>query len=342
MGPPQRAGWAPLSSHVLGAVLNIGTLAIFVLKGDGGILNLAWLRIQSSLWRVLNVVLDLQYLRQWIGRIERSTDIVTPTPVAALAATLDRDDPLPRSGDKLPPLWHWLYFLPLHRLSELSAEGHAKRGGFLPPVPLLSRMWAGGRLVFHRPLSVGAKIERISTIQDVSHKTGRSGELVFVMVKHEVFDREGIALTEEHDIVYREMPKWGTVAAAPIPAPADPEWTRAIVPDPILLFRYSALTFNGHRIHYDRHYAIDVEGYPGLIVHGPLQATLLLDLLRRKDPAATINRFQFRAVKPVFDNTSFTLCGKLLGDSQVRLWVADHGGALAMEGTATLTRFPEP
>ena len=279
---------------------------------------------------------DVQYLRRWIGRTERTTDIGTPTPIAALAATLDRDDPLPRSGDQLPPLWHWLYFLPLHRQSELGADGHAKRGGFLPPVPLPSRMWAGGRLVFHRPLSVGEKIERISTIQDVSQKTGRSGELVFVVVQHEVFDKEGIAFTEEHDIVYREMPKRGAVAATPMPVPADAEWAREIVPDPVLLFRYSALTFNGHRIHYDRRYAIEVEGYPGLVVHGPLQAILLLDLLRREKPTATINRFQFRTMKPVFDATSFKLCGKSLSDSQIRLWVANHRGALAMEGIATL------
>ena len=144
--------------------------------------------------------LDLDHLRQWIGRRERLTDTIGPTPPAALAATLDRDDPRPQAGDALPPLWHWLYFLPLHRQSEIGPDGHAKRGGFLPPVPLPRRMWAGGRLEFLRPLRVGSQVERVSTIREVSHKSGRSGELVFVLVRHELNDADGLALTEEHDI----------------------------------------------------------------------------------------------------------------------------------------------
>lgn len=280
--------------------------------------------------------LDLQHLRQWVGKSERISDSVTSAPVAALAATLDRDDPRPQPGDLLPPLWHWLYFLPLHRQSELGPDGHARRGGFLPPVPLPRRMWAGGRVVFQRPLRVGEAIERVSTIQDVSHKSGRSGELVFVLVRHEISSAEGVALTEEHDIVYRDMPKAGTPVPASTPAPVDANWSREIVSDDVLLFRYSALTFNGHRIHYDRRYVTEVEHYPGLVVHGPLQATLLLDLLRRELPRATVKRFEFRAMKPVFDTAPFKVCGKSLDDGRIRLWVADHEGALAMDATATV------
>ncbi len=280
------------------------------------------------------MTLDIDHLRQWIGRTETLHDVVTPTPVAALSATLDRDDPPPRTGDALPPLWHWLYFLPLHRQSEIGPDGHAKRGGFLPPVPLPRRMWAGGRLTFERPLRVGETIERRSTIVEVSHKAGRSGDLVFVLVRHEVFDSEGRALTEEHDIVYRDPPRADEAPAAPKPAPADAAWQRRIVPDEVLLFRYSALTFNGHRIHYDRRYVTETEGYPGLIVHGPLIATLLADLLRR-NVAAPMTAFRFRAVRPVFDLAPFDVCGRAGNiETEAVAWARDPDGAVAMEASA--------
>ncbi|MGH7212230.1 MAG: FAS1-like dehydratase domain-containing protein, partial [Acetobacteraceae bacterium] len=191
--------------------------------------------------------LDIDHLRCWTGRREVAEDVVTPVPVAALAATLDRRDPPPRAGDPLPPLWHWLYFLPLHRQSEIGTDGHAKRGGFLPPVPLPRRMWAGGRFTFQRPLRIGEAIRRTSLIAQVSHKSGRSGDLVFVLVRHEVAGAEGgIAVIEEHDIVYRAAPQPGETAPAPRPAPAvTAAWRRDIAPDAVLLFRYSALTFNG-------------------------------------------------------------------------------------------------
>ncbi|WP_019140948.1 FAS1-like dehydratase domain-containing protein [Noviherbaspirillum massiliense] len=281
--------------------------------------------------------MDIDHLRSWIGRTETLDDLVTPTPIAALAATLDRDDPQPRKGDALPPLWHWLYFLPLHRRSELGQDGHARRGGFLPPVPLPRRMWAGGRLRFHHPLRVGEDISRTSQIVDVSHKQGRSGELVFVLVRHEISNDQGVALTEEHDIVYRDNPKPEDPVAEPPAAPAEAAWSRVITPDDVLLFRYSALTFNGHRIHYDRRYVTEVEGYPGLIVHGPLIATLLVDLLRRNLPQADLAEFSFRAVSPVFDVAPFSVCGQPEADGKtVRLWAKNAGGGLAMQATARL------
>jgi 3-methylfumaryl-CoA hydratase len=283
------------------------------------------------------MTLDIEHLRKWIGKTESRDDQITPTPIAALSATLDRDDPLPRTGDPLPPLWHWLYFLPIHRQSEIGPDGHAKRGGFLPPVPLPRRMWAGGRLRFEQPLRVADAISRISRIADVSLKQGRAGPLVFVLVRHEISNTQGLAWTEEHDIVYREHPKSGEKAPAPEPGPTDAPWERTIHPDDVLLFRYSALTFNGHRIHYDRRYVTEVEGYPGLIVHGPLIATLLLDLLRRKMPEATVARFAFRAVSPLFDIAPFSVCGKPQGDGKtIELWAKNREGALAMQATAEL------
>jgi 3-methylfumaryl-CoA hydratase len=281
------------------------------------------------------VDIAIDELKAWIGRQETLTDTVTPVPVKAMSATLDRDDSEPKAGDPLPPLWHWLYFLPIHRQSEIGPDGHPKRGGFLPPVPLPRRMWAGSRFSFHRPLQVGEAITRTSTVADVSMKVGRTGPLVFVLVRHELGDAAGPAISEEHDIVYREFPKPGEAAPTPPAAPADADWRRDIVPDDVLLFRYSALTFNGHRIHYDRKYVTEVEGYPGLIVHGPLIATLLVDLLRRNSDRP-LKSFKFRAVSPLFDIAPFAVCGKPGTDGKVALWAQNSQGQLAMDGEAVL------
>ena len=284
---------------------------------------------------------QLAHLRSWMGKSETTSDQITPTSVRGMSATLDRDDAAPVAGTTLPLLWHWLYFLPQARQSELGADGHPTRGGFLPPVPLPRRMWAGGRLQWEtaNPMRVGETVERVSTIRSVTHKAGRSGELLFVLVEHRYSNANGLALTEEHDIVYRAAAEPG----APEPTPQTPplagleSWSRRIVPDDVLLFRYSALTFNGHRIHYDRQYVTEVEGYPGLIVHGPLIATLLLDLLRRNMPTAQVRRFSFKAVRPTFDLNAFQVFGKVSDDGRtVELWAQDHDGWLTMQGTAEL------
>lgn len=287
----------------------------------------------------------LARLQAWQGRSETLADDITAAPVRALSATLDRDDVPPVPGTPLPALWHWLYFLPHARQSEIGEDGHARRGGFLPPVPLPRRMWAGGRLAWEpgNPLRVGDRVERTSTIASVTHKAGRTGELVFVLVRHEVRNERGLALTEEHDIVYRAAAPSGNTGEAgppPIPAPRDAAFGRDIVPDDVLLFRYSALTFNGHRIHYDRRYVTQVEGYPGLIVHGPLIATLLLDLLRRNVPGAQLARFEFRAVRPTFDTAPFRVHGKPAeagaNGKTFSLWGEDADGWLTMQATAVL------
>jgi 3-methylfumaryl-CoA hydratase len=280
---------------------------------------------------------DISHLRKWIGKTETATDLVTPAPIAALSATLDIEPPHPLAGDALPPLWHWLYFLETHRQSELGSDGHAKLGGFLPPVPLPRRMWAGGRFEFMRPLRVGETFTRTSRIVDVQEKKGRTGTLVFVVVRHEIGNSEGIALVEEQDLVYRDRAKPGDAASPPQPAPAGSVWERTVQPDDVLLFRYSLLTFNGHRIHYDRRYATETEGYPGLVVHGPLIATLLLDLLRRHIPNVDVARFEFRSVSPLFDTSPFKLCGKPESDGEkISLWTADTNDRLAMTAVARI------
>ena len=270
-------------------------------------------------------------LTDWIGKTETRSDEVSAGPVAALSATLDREDPEPQPGDPLPLLWHWLFFLDRHRASELGPDGHARRGGLLPPIPLPRRMWAGSRFEFRHPLRIGDQMTRETRVIDIKEKSGRSGPLVFVVVRHEISNSKGLAVVEEHDIVYRDHGP-----AAPVkPAPTDAAWERTIHPDDVLLFRYSALTFNGHRIHYDRRYATEVEGYPGLVVHGPLIATLLMDLLRRNQPAVNVVRFSFRAVNPLFDTGAFVVCGKPDGN-QVQLWAKDAASNLAMSAEAGL------
>ncbi|HSV53151.1 MAG TPA: MaoC family dehydratase N-terminal domain-containing protein [Burkholderiaceae bacterium] len=281
----------------------------------------------------------LAHLQSWRGREETLLDDLTAAPVRALSATLDRDDALPVPGTPLPALWHWLYFLPHHRQSEIGVDGHPRRGGFLPPVPLPRRMWAGGRLqwVPENPLLVGDAVQRLSRIESVTHKAGRTGDLLFVLVKHAVHNAQGPALSEEHDIVYRAAAQPGDPVPPPTAAEQGAAWQREVVPDDVLLFRYSALTFNGHRIHYDRRYVTGVEGYPGLIVHGPLIATLLVDLARRHAPGAFIKSFNFKAVRPTFDLHPFRLNGQPSADGRsVRLWAQDHEGWLTMQATAEL------
>lgn len=276
--------------------------------------------------------LDVNHLRSWVGKQETLHDRVTKFPFAALSATLDRDDKAPEAGDVLPPLWHWLYFLPTARQSNLGPDGHPARGGFLPPVPLPRRMWAGGRFKFHQPLRVEEPITRVSTVADVTVKQGRQGALCFVLVKHAISGENGLAVEEEHDIVYRDMPPPGEAPAPGKPVRTDHAWSRQIVPDDTMLFRYSALTFNSHRIHYDRRYVTMEEGYPGLIVHGPLIATLLMDLLRRNTDAV-VKTFKFRAVSPLFDINTFSVHGRPEGQGAT-LWARNPDGMLAMEAEA--------
>jgi 3-methylfumaryl-CoA hydratase len=276
-------------------------------------------------------------LTAWIGRSEVINDRIGPTPIKALDATLDHPSADVPDGTPIRPLWHWLYFLPLHRQSEIGPDGHAKRGGFLPPVPLPRRMWAGSQFEFRAPICVGDAVERRSTIDDVTVKQGRTGTLVFVKVRHELRCNGAAeaALVEFHDIVYRDAKKPTDVDPPPQAADTDAPWQRRIVPDDVLLFRYSALTFHGHRIHYDRKYVTEVEGYPGLIVHGPLIATLLMDLVRRHAPDAQVQTFRFKAVRPTFDLHPFKVNGRPEGQT-VRLWAQDHEGWLTMDAVATL------
>lgn len=278
--------------------------------------------------------LDRERLRPWIGRKESRTDTITAWPVVGLTATLDRDDAGPGPGDAIPPGWHWLYFLEAQPASKLGNDGHPHVGGFLPATGLPRRMWAGGRIEFRRPLRVGDAIRRDSEIISIEPKEGRSGKLVFVTVRHTVSVAGETAVVEEHDIVYRDAAKPGDPAPTAKAAPPAAAWRRELTADPVMLFRYSALTFIGTRIHYDLDYCREIEGYPGLVVHGPLQTLLMLDLCRRNDPRPVKN-FAYRALRPVFHFERFSVNGDPSVDgSKTALWTANAAGEVAMEATA--------
>lgn len=280
--------------------------------------------------------LDLAYLRQWIGRTEDASDTVTAQLVKALRATLFMEPGAPQAGDAAPLTVHWCLAQPVAPMTALGPDGHPARGGFLPPVPLPRRMWAGGRLEFVDGLRVGDKVTRTSRIVDVALKQGSTGALCFVTVEHSITTPRGVAIRERQDIVYRDPPPADAGAAAsPRPAAAAPAaaHSRRHMADPVLLFRYSALTFNGHRIHYDRDYVTRVEGYPGLVFHGPLQAALLVEFAAEHGGKAPL-AFDYRGVQPLFDGAEFSLNAN--GDAQpMALWTANDAGSPTMKATAT-------
>ena len=275
--------------------------------------------------------LDLAHLQQWVGRSESREQHLDPFPARALAGLLDREQAY-GDGDALPLPWHWLYFLDAPSREGTGADGHPKRGGFLPPVPLPRRMWAAGELTLHEPLRLGRVARKTSTVRSVELKQGKAGALVFVTVAHELAQDGHRCISELQHIVYREAP----TAPAPLPpgeaAPADATWQRTVAPDAVMLFRYSALTYNGHRIHYDRDYATREEFYPALVVHGPLLATLLLDLAARERPGSQAVHFSFRAQRPAFDTDELRLNGRL-DDEGATLWTSDPAGFVGMHAT---------
>lgn len=267
-----------------------------------------------------------------VGRIERRSALIDPERVEALANTLDVDAPL---DGALPPAWHWIFFNSFVRRGEVGADGHPKRGGFLPDVGLPRRMWAGGRLRYLAPLRVGAVADRVSEILNVIPKTGKAGRLVFVTVRHRIAHDGEVCVEEEQDIVYREAPQPGAAAPVPQAAPEGATWSELVSADPVLLFRYSALTSNGHRIHYDAPYAREVEGYADLVVHGPLISTLLQGLACHAFPQKRLTLFDFRAVSPLFVNQPFYIEAAEDGkDGPLRLWARGQENGLAMTAEA--------
>ncbi len=270
---------------------------------------------------------DKSDLQSWIGQEMILKDTLRLKPSHFMQATLDREPSL-IAGDPLPPLWHWLYFLEAKPISELGREGHPKTGGFLPLVELPRRMWAGGRFEFMNPLILGKEVTKHSTITSIVEKKGRSGKLCFITVKHNIYQDDQSAFIEEHDIVYREDPLPDAPKSEPRPNTVLVDFSETIHPSEVMVFRYSALTFNGHRIHYDVDYARNVEGYEGLVFHGPLTATLLIDLALRQTGKQP-KQYSFRALAPIAGIIPFEIAGKEVDDS-LDLWAIRNDGVIAM------------
>ena len=281
--------------------------------------------------------LNLEELKQHIGQRRISTDLVAAGPANLLRLTFGRAEPELTEGDLLPPGWLGLYFLPRFGPDELRPDGSPLDAGVVPAMPLPRRMFAGEQFRFHRPIKIGEALRRETELSDISMKTGGTGTLVFATVVNRVFGPEGLALEEERRTVFREEVKAGERNQAPRreEAPADVPWRRRIEPDPVLLFRFSALTFNSHRIHYDRAWAMDVEGYPGLVVHGPLTSTLLIDFARDHNPGRVFRTYTTQARAPLFDTKPFELRGRPTADGRgAELWAVTPEGTVAMSAQA--------
>ena len=274
---------------------------------------------------------DIDHLRSWIGREDTATDVIGEDLARKYHAMFDMPDAPPALGAAVPRLLHFCLGQPAVPTAGLGPDGHPARGGFLPPVPLPRRMWAGGALTFHGDLKVGDAVKRISRIADVSLKEGRTGQLCFVTVAHQV-EANGVLLVDERqDIVYRAADSGAAGKALP---PAERGgFVKPMAAGTPLLFRYSALTFNAHRIHYDRPYATEVEGYPALVVQGPMQAALLCNYATELRGAPPV-RFSFRGLSPLFDTDVFALHAKADGDG-LALWTARDGGPVAMAAEAS-------
>lgn len=280
------------------------------------------------------MAVDIEYLKQWIGRRETNVDYVTIPMVHRLAATLDRDDPLPKFGDTLPVGWHFLLFPRVVRQSQIDADGLPKLGDFLPPVPLPRRMFGSRRTTLIADLHVGDEVKRESVVKDVTMKEGRTGAMVFVTVRTDFLSPRGLAIVEEQDLIYRQAADKNVPPPPLQPARGKAVWSKTITPDPVMLFRYSALTFNGHRIHYDHPYVTGTEGYPERVVNGGLTTLLAFELVRQH-AATPIKYVSARAMRPLFVDHPVTICGEPSTDGKsAKLWAMSDEDALALSATA--------
>jgi len=285
------------------------------------------------------ITLDVDDLKKHVGRTQTAEDVLHPGPANLLRLALGRPGPDLKEGDPLPPAWLALYFLARYGPDELRPDGSPRDAGVVPPMPMPRRMFAGERVRFHQPLRLGEAVRRETTLADISLKTGSTGALVFATVVNRVFGARGLALEDERRTVFREEVKAGERNQAPRrdPAPTDLPWRRRITPDPVLLFRFSALTFNSHRIHYDLRWATETEGYPGLVVHGPLTTTLLIDFARDSNPGRPIRAYSTQARAPLFDVAPFELRGRpTAAGGGAELWAVTPEGTIAMSAEVDL------
>lgn len=289
------------------------------------------------------MTIDIEPLKKQLGRKVEDEDVVTQAPIKAMIATFDRPDKVPAEGEPIAPGWHLLYLHSHARPAQLGKDGAAFTGGVLPEIPMPRRMYAGSTFTFDGDIRVGDKLRREIEFSDIQLRQGSTGNLIVTTQTRRIFTPRGLALTEAANTVFREEVKAGDKAGVPVrdAAPSDVPWRRTIAPNSVMLFRYSAITFNPHRIHYDKPYCMDVEGYPGLVVHGPFAQQCLFDLLRDSMPGRRIKTFTVRARAPLFDNAPFDVVGRPTADGQGRvtgaeLWTVTPKGTIAAQATATL------
>ena len=282
--------------------------------------------------------IDAAVLRKHIGKRISDEDVATEAPLKAIVATFDRSEPTPRPGEAVPPGWHIGYFLPMSPQSTLAADGLPTGTGVLPKVPLPRRMYAGTRVTFHAPILVGDTLRRETELTDLQVREGSTGVLIITTQTRRISTPRGLAVVEETDGVFREAVKPGAKSGIPKrdEVPAGLPWRQTVKPDPVVLFRFSALTFNPHRIHYDRPYATETEGYPGLVVHGPFTQMCLTNFVCDNNPGRTLRTFSMRARAPLFDDAPFDLVGRPTeGGKACEAWAVTPGGTIAMQATAT-------
>ncbi|MFZ5782628.1 MAG: FAS1-like dehydratase domain-containing protein [Pseudomonadota bacterium] len=284
------------------------------------------------------MAIDIEPLRKELGRKVEDEDVVTQAPLKAMIATFDRPDRVPGEGEPIAPGWHLCFLHSYARPAQLGRDGAAFEGGVLPKIPMPRRMYAGSTFTFDGDIRVGDRLRRETEFTDVQLREGSTGTLIVTTQTRRIFTPRGLALTEAASTVFREDPKPGAKSGVPVrdAAPTDVPWRRTMTPDPVMLFRYSAITFNPHRIHYDRTYCIETEGYPGLVVHGPFAQQCLFDLLRDSVPGRAIRTFTVRARAPLFDTAPFDVIGRPTADGKgAELWTVTPKGTIAAQATAT-------
>lgn len=285
------------------------------------------------------MTVDIEDLRKHVGRMIEDHDQASAAPMRGLTVTLERSEPELCAGMAIPPGWHIAYFLPMAPRAKLAADGLPIEAGVLPQMPFPRRMFGGTHMTFHAPILVGDKLRRETELSDIQARSGSTGTIIFTTQTRRIYTPRGLAVTEEYDTAFREEVKAGAKSGIPKreSPPADTPWRRSVNVDILTLFRFSAVTFNAHRIHYDRPYAINVEGYPGLVVTGPLLQTYLIDFVRDQNPGKTLRTFVMRAKAPLFDSAPFTLVGRPInGGADAEVWAVTPEGTIAMQATATL------
>jgi 3-methylfumaryl-CoA hydratase len=278
---------------------------------------------------------SLESFKSYIGKSETASDVVTASAMLKFAATLGQDNPPMEKGAAIPPGWYGGFFPASHRPSQMRTDGQASGGGIAPPIPLPRRRIGGTRMIFQEPLRIGDDISRVTEIADIQIDDGPSGAMVTVVERNTISSNRGTGVIEERDLVMLSEKRAESMTATPPAVPAQASWQEVIEPNPPLLFRFSAIRFNSHRIHYDRDYVTKIEKLPGLVVQSSLVSQLMIEMCRKQMPASRLTSFDFKSYRQIYDIGKFTLAGTPTGDSrEAQLWALDANGNLAMTATA--------